>query len=193
MRFCQSFMTELSKHIGADTDVPAGDIGVGGREIGYLYGQYKRLRNEYTGVLTGKGLNWGGSLARTEATGYGAVYFAEQMLNARGENFNGKTAVVSGAGNVAIYAIEKLQSLGAKAVTCSDSSGFVYDPDGIDVDLLKEIKEVKRERIVKYAEARPNATSHLLVVKRQFGQLKLTWHSHVQLKMNWTKQMQKHL
>ena len=132
MRFCQSFMTELSKHIGADTDVPAGDIGVGGREIGYLYGQYKRLRNEYTGVLTGKGLNWGGSLARTEATGYGAVYFAEQMLNARGENFNGKTAVVSGAGNVAIYAIEKLQSLGAKAVTCSDSSGFVYDPDGID-------------------------------------------------------------
>ena len=151
-------MTELSKHIGADTDVPAGDIGVGGREIGYLYGQYKRLRNEYTGVLTGKGLNWGGSLARTEATGYGAVYFAEQMLNARGENFNGKTAVVSGAGNVAIYAIEKLQSLGAKAVTCSDSSGFVYDPDGIDVDLLKEIKEVKRERIVKYAEARPNAT-----------------------------------
>ena len=158
MRFCQSFMTELSKHIGADTDVPAGDIGVGGREIGYLYGQYKRLRNEYTGVLTGKGLNWGGSLARTEATGYGAVYFAEQMLNARGENFNGKTAVVSGAGNVAIYAIEKLQSLGAKAVTCSDSSGFVYDPDGIDVDLLKEIKEVKRERIVKYAEARPNAT-----------------------------------
>lgn len=149
MRFCQSFMTELSKHIGADTDVPAGDIGVGGREIGYLYGQYKRIRNEYTGVLTGKGLNWGGSLARTEATGYGAVYFAEQMLNARGENFNGKTAVVSGAGNVAIYAIEKLQSLGAKAVTCSDSSGFVYDPDGIDVDLLKEIKEVKRERIVK--------------------------------------------
>ena len=149
MRFCQSFMTELSKHIGADTDEPAGDIGVGGREIGYLYGQYKRIRNEYTGVLTGKGLNWGGSLARTEATGYGAVYFAEQMLNARGEYFNGKTAVVSGAGNVAIYAIDKLQSLGDKAVTCSDSSGFVYDPDGIDVDLLKEIKEVKRERIVK--------------------------------------------
>ena len=111
MRFCQSFMTELSKHIGADTDVPAGDIGVGGREIGYLYGQYKRLRNEYTGVLTGKGLNWGGSLARTEATGYGAVYFAEQMLNARGENFNGKTAVVSGAGNVAIYAIENCKAL----------------------------------------------------------------------------------
>ena len=158
MRFVQAFMLELWRHIGPETDVPAGDIGVGGREIGYLYGQYKRIRNEYTGVLTGKGLNWGGSLARTEATGYGAVYFAEQMLNARGENFNGKTAVVSGAGNVAIYAIEKLQSLGAKAVTCSDSSGFVYDPDGIDVDLLKEIKEVKRERIVKYAEARPNAT-----------------------------------
>ena len=158
MRFCQSFMTELYKYIGADVDVPAGDIGVGGREIGFLYGQYKRITGKYEGVLTGKGLTYGGSLARTEATGYGAVYFAEQMLNARGENFNGKTAVVSGAGNVAIYAIEKLQSLGAKAVTCSDSSGFVYDPDGIDVDLLKEIKEVKRERIVKYAEARPNAT-----------------------------------
>lgn len=157
MRFCQSFMTELSKHIGADTDVPAGDIGVGGREIGYLYGQYKRLRNEYTGVLTGKGLTWGGSLARTEATGYGAVYFAEQMLKARGENFEGKIALVSGAGNVAIYAVEKLHALGAKAVTVSDSSGYVYDPDGIDVELLKEIKEVKRERIVKYAEARPNA------------------------------------
>ncbi|MFC3932561.1 NADP-specific glutamate dehydrogenase [Streptococcus dentapri] len=157
MRFCQSFMTELSKHIGADTDVPAGDIGVGGREIGYLYGQYKRLRNEYTGVLTGKGLNWGGSLTRTEATGYGAVYFAEQMLKARGEDFKGKVAVVSGAGNVAIYAVEKLHALGAKAVTVSDSSGYVYDPDGIDLELLKDIKEVKRERIVKYAEARPNA------------------------------------
>ncbi|MGT2948015.1 NADP-specific glutamate dehydrogenase [Streptococcus devriesei] len=157
MRFCQSFMTELSKHIGADTDVPAGDIGVGGREIGYLYGQYKRLRNEYTGVLTGKGLTWGGSLARTEATGYGAVYFAEQMLKARGEDFAGKTALVSGAGNVAIYACEKLEALGAKAVTVSDSSGYVYDPDGIDVALLKKIKEVKRQRIVKYAEARPNA------------------------------------
>ena len=158
MRFCQSFMTELSKHIGADTDVPAGDIGVGGREIGYLYGQYKRLRNEYTGVLTGKGLTYGGSLARTEATGYGCVYFAEQMLNARGETFNGKTAVVSGSGNVAIYAIEKLHSLGAKVVACSDSSGYVYDPDGIDLALLKQLKEVERARIVKYAEARPNAT-----------------------------------
>lgn len=158
MRFCQSFMTELSKHIGADTDVPAGDIGVGGREIGYLYGQYKRLRNEYTGVLTGKGLTYGGSLARTEATGYGCVYFAEQMLNARGETFNDKTAVVSGSGNVAIYAIEKLHSLGAKVVACSDSSGYVYDPDGIDLALLKQLKEVERARIVKYAEARPNAT-----------------------------------
>ena len=146
MRFCQSFMTELSKHIGADTDVPAGDIGVGGREIGYLYGQYKRLRNEYTGVLTGKGLTWGGSLAR-----------AEQMLKARGQDFAGKTAIVSGSGNVAIYATEKLQTLGAKVVAVSDSSGYVYDPDGIDVALLKELKEVQRARIIKYADARPNA------------------------------------
>lgn len=158
MRFCQSFMTELSKHIGADTDVPAGDIGVGGREIGYLYGQYKRLRNEYTGVLTGKGLTYGGSLARTEATGYGAVYFAEQMLKARGEDFAGKVAIVSGSGNVAIYATEKLQSLGAKVVAVSDSSGYVYDPEGIDVALLKQLKEVERARIVKYADARPSAT-----------------------------------
>ncbi|EMB65463.1 glutamate dehydrogenase [Streptococcus mutans SA38] len=158
MRFCQSFMTELSKHIGADIDVPAGDIGVGGREIGYLYGQYKRLRNEYTGVLTGKGLTWGGSLARTEATGYGAVYFAEQMLKARGQDFAGKTAIVSGSGNVAIYATEKLQTLGAKVVAVSDSSGYVYDPDGIDVALLKELKEVQRARIIKYADARPNAS-----------------------------------
>lgn len=158
MRFCQSFMTELSKYIGADTDVPAGDIGVGGREIGYLYGQYKRLRNEYTGVLTGKGLTYGGSLARTEATGYGAVYFAEQMLKARGEDFAGKVAIVSGSGNVAIYATEKLQSLGAKVVAVSDSSGYVYDPEGIDVALLKQLKEVERARIVKYADARPSAT-----------------------------------
>lgn len=158
MRFCQSFMTELSKYIGADTDVPAGDIGVGGREIGYLYGQYKRLCNEYTGVLTGKGLTYGGSLARTEATGYGAVYFAEQMLKARGEDFAGKVAIVSGSGNVAIYATEKLQSLGAKVVAVSDSSGYVYDPEGIDVALLKQLKEVERARIVKYADARPSAT-----------------------------------
>ncbi|VUW96676.1 NAD(P)-specific glutamate dehydrogenase [Streptococcus pasteurianus] len=158
MRFCQSFMTELSKNIGADTDVPAGDITLGGREIGYLYGQYKRLRNEYTGVLTGKGLTYGGSLARTEATGYGAVYFAEQMLKARGEDFSGKVALVSGSGNVAIYATEKLQSLGAKVVAVSDSSGYVYDPEGIDVPLLKQLKEVERARIVKYADARPSAT-----------------------------------
>ena len=158
MAFCQSFMTELCKYIGADTDVPAGDIGVGGREIGFLYGQYKRNTGLYEGVLTGKGLSYGGSLVRTEATGYGLVYYAQEMLKDLGTDFNGKTVAISGAGNVAIYAIEKLQSLGAKAVTCSDSSGFVYDPDGIDVDLLKEIKEVKRERIVKYAEARPNAT-----------------------------------
>ena len=158
MRFCQSFMTELQKHIGPSLDVPAGDIGVGGREIGYLYGQYKRLRNEYTGVLTGKGLTYGGSLARTEATGYGAVYFAEQMLKARGEDFAGKVALVSGSGNVAIYATEKLQSLGAKVVAVSDSSGYVYDPEGIDVPLLKQLKEVERARIVKYADARPSAT-----------------------------------
>ena len=158
MAFCQSFMTELFRHIGADTDVPAGDIGTGAREIGFMFGQYKRLKDVYEGVLTGKGLTWGGSLARTQATGYGLVYYAQEMLKDLGTDFNGKTVAISGAGNVAIYAIEKLQSLGAKAVTCSDSSGFVYDPDGIDVDLLKEIKEVKRERIVKYAEARPNAT-----------------------------------
>ena len=157
MRFCQSFMTELSKHIGADTDVPAGDIGVGGREIGYLYGQYKRLRNEYTGVLTGKGLTYGGSLTRTEATGYGVVYFAEQMLKSKGEDFNGKTAIVSGSGNVAIYAIQKLHSLGAKVVACSDSSGYIYDEEGINVDTLKQLKEVERARIVQYLEHHPNA------------------------------------
>lgn len=157
MRFCQSFMTELSKHIGADTDVPAGDIGVGGREIGFLYGQYKRLRNEYTGVLTGKGLTYGGSLTRTEATGYGAVYFAEQMLKARGEDFAGKTAIVSGSGNVAIYAIEKLEQLGAKAIACSDSSGYIIDEDGINVATLKQLKEVERARIVQYLEYHPNA------------------------------------
>ena len=160
MAFCQSFMTELYKYVGADVDVPAGDIGTGAREVGYLFGQYKRLKSTYEGVLTGKGLTFGGSLARTEATGYGAVYFAEQMLNARGGNFNGKTAVVSGAGNVAIYAIEKLQSLGAKAVTCSDSSGFVYDPEGIDVELLKDVKEVKRQRLTEYAARRESAQYH---------------------------------
>lgn len=160
MAFCQSFMTELSKHIGADTDVPAGDIGVGGREIGYLFGQYKRLRNLYEGVLTGKGLTFGGSLARTEATGYGLLYFANAMLKANGETLEGKTAIVSGAGNVAIYAIEKAIQLGAKPVTCSDSTGWIYDPEGIDVELLKEIKEVRRERLTAYAEARPSAEYH---------------------------------
>ncbi len=161
MRFCQAFMTELSKHIGADTDVPAGDIGVGGREIGFMYGQYKRLRNEFTGVLTGKGLSYGGSLARTQATGYGACYFTQEMLKSvKNDSFEGKTVAVSGAGNVAIYAIEKAQQLGAKPVTCSDSTGWIYDPEGIDVELLKEVKEVKRARLTEYATARPSAEYH---------------------------------
>ncbi|MCR4845138.1 MAG: NADP-specific glutamate dehydrogenase [Eubacterium sp.] len=161
MRFCQSFMTELAKHIGADTDVPAGDIGVGGREIGFMYGQYKRLRNEFTGVLTGKGLTYGGSLARTEATGYGVCYFTQEMLkSAKNTSFEGKTVAVSGAGNVAIYAIQKAYQLGAKPVTCSDSTGWIYDPEGIDVDLLKEVKEVKRARLSEYAAARPSAEYH---------------------------------
>ena len=161
MRFCQAFMTELSKHIGADTDVPAGDIGVGGREIGFMYGQYKRLRNEFTGVLTGKGLTYGGSLARTEATGYGVCYYTEEALRClRNTDFNGKTVAVSGAGNVAIYAIQKAYQLGGKPVTCSDSTGWIYDPEGIDVDLLKEVKEVKRARLTEYAAARPSAEYH---------------------------------
>ncbi len=158
MRFCQSFMTELSKHIGADTDVPAGDIGVGGREIGFLYGQYKRLRNEFVGVLTGKGLTYGGSLARTEATGYGLCYFTEEMLQAKGKSFKGQTVVISGSGNVAIYATEKATQLGAKVVALSDSSGYIYDANGIDLDAVKEIKEVKRGRISEYTQAHPNAT-----------------------------------
>ena len=160
MAFCQSFMTELCKYIGADTDVPAGDIGVGGREVGYMYGQYKRIRGLSEGVLTGKGLSFGGSLARTEATGYGVLYFANAMLKANGDTLEGKTAIVSGAGNVAIYAIEKAYQLGAKPVTCSDSTGWIYDPEGIDVELLKEIKEVKRESLTAYAEARPSAEDH---------------------------------
>ena len=158
MRFCQSFMTELSKHIGADTDVPAGDIGVGGREIGFLYGQYKRLRNEFVGVLTGKGLTYGGSLARTEATGYGLCYFTEEMLQAKGKSFQGQTVVISGSGNVAIYATEKATQLGAKVVALSDSSGYIYDANGIDLDAVKEIKEVKRGRISEYTKTHPNAT-----------------------------------
>ncbi len=160
MRFCQSFMTELYRHIGADTDVPAGDIGVGGREIGYLYGQYKRIRNIYEGVLTGKGLTYGGSLARTEATGYGLLYCTNAMLKANNIDIKGKTIAVSGAGNVAIYAIQKAQQLGAKPVTCSDSTGWIYDPEGIDVALLKEVKEVKRARLTEYAAKRPSAEYH---------------------------------
>ena len=158
MRFCQSFMTELSRHIGPDTDVPAGDIGVGGREIGYLFGQYKRLRNSYdAGVLTGKGLAWGGSLVRTEATGYGTVLFAQSMLATKGESLEGKKVLVSGAGNVAIYAIEKAQQLGATPITFSDSSGYVVDEAGVDLELLKQVKEVERGRVADYVERRPGA------------------------------------
>ena len=160
MRFCQSFMTELYRHIGPSVDVPAGDIGVGGREIGYLFGQYKRIKGLYEGVLTGKGLTYGGSLARTEATGYGLVYFTEEMLKCHDDDIAGKTIVVSGAGNVAIYAIEKCHQLGAKVVTCSDSTGWVYDPEGIDLDALKEIKEVKRARLTEYKNYRPNSEYH---------------------------------
>ena len=160
MAFCQSFMTELCKHIGADTDVPAGDIGVGGREIGYMYGQYKRIRNVSEGVLTGKGLTYGGSLARTEATGYGLVYLVEELLKCKGDTIEGKTVAVSGAGNVAIYAIQKAQQLGAKVVTCSDSTGWVYDPEGIDVAALKEIKEVQLARLTEYKKYRPQSEYH---------------------------------
>ena len=155
MRFCQSFMTELCRHIGPDTDVPAGDIGVGGREIGFMFGQYKRIRNEFTGILTGKALNWGGSLIRPEATGYGCVYFAEEMLKTRKDSFEGKICTVSGSGNVAQYTVEKLNALGAKAVTLSDSSGTIYDPDGVDAEKLAfvmELKNVKRGRIKEYAD-----------------------------------------
>ena len=160
MRFCQSFMTELTKHIGADCDVPAGDIGTGGREIGFMFGQYKRLRNEFTGVLTGKGLTYGGSLARTEATGYGLCYFTNEMLQANGMSFEGKTVVISGSGNVAIYATEKAQTYGAKVVALSDSNGYIYDADGIKLDIVKEIKEVKRGRIKEYVDAVPTAEYH---------------------------------
>ncbi len=160
MRFCQSFMTELYRHIGELTDVPAGDIGVGHREIGYMFGQYKRITNRYeSGVITGKGVTWGGSLVRTEATGYGTVFFAEQMLRARGESLDGKRCVVSGSGNVAIYAIEKLHQLGAVVVACSDSGGFVHEPDGVDLDHLKEVKLVERGRLADYAEQRGAAFS----------------------------------
>lgn len=160
MAFCQSFMTELCKYIGADTDVPAGDIGVSGREIGYMFGQYKRIRGVYEGVLTGKGLTYGGSLARTEATGYGLLYLTKELLKLNGIDLEGKTCSVSGSGNVATYAIQKAHQLGAKVVTCSDSNGWVYDPDGIDVAALKEIKEVKRARLTEYKKYRPNSEYH---------------------------------
>ncbi len=157
MRFCQAFMTELSKHIGADTDVPAGDIGVGGREIGYLFGQYKKLRNEFTGVLTGKGLNWGGSLARTEATGFGLCYYTDEMLKANGKSFEGKKVIVSGSGNVAIYANQKATELGAKVIAMCDSNGYIVDENGIDYKIIQEIKEVKRDRIKTYLDYVPTA------------------------------------
>ena len=160
MAFCQSFMTELCKHIGADTDVPAGDIGTGAREIGYMFGQYKRIRNVYEGVLTGKGLSYGGSLARTQATGYGLLYFTEELLKLNGIELAGKTVAISGSGNVATYAAEKATELGAKVVTVSDSTGWVYDPEGIDIAALKEIKEVKRARLTEYKNYRPNAEYH---------------------------------
>lgn len=160
MAFCQSFMTELGKYIGADTDVPAGDIGTGAREIGYMFGQYKKIKSIYEGVLTGKGLTYGGSLVRTEATGYGLLYLTEEMLKCNGKDMKGKTVVVSGSGNVAIYATQKAHEMGAKVVTVSDSTGWIYDPDGIDVEALKEIKEVKRQRLSEYKNYRPNAQYH---------------------------------
>ena len=161
MRFCQSFMTELHRYIGADEDVPAGDIGVGAREIGYMFGQYRRIRGAYKGgILTGKGLSYGGSLARTEATGYGLLYLTEELLKCNGKSIEGKIIAVSGAGNVATYAIQKAWELGAKPVTCSDSTGWIYDPDGIDVATLKEVKEVRRARLTEYAALRPNAVYH---------------------------------
>ena len=160
MRFCQSFMTELFKYIGPDTDVPAGDIGVGAREIGYLFGQYKRLRNEFTGVLTGKGLSYGGSLARTEATGYGLCYFTDCMLKDAGRSFEGATVVISGSGNVATYACEKAAALGAKVVAMSDSGGYIYDRDGIDLACVKQLKEVERRRISAYVDTHPGAEYH---------------------------------
>ncbi len=160
MAFCQSFMTELYRHVGADTDVPAGDIGVGGREIGYLFGQYKRIRGSFEGVLTGKGLSYGGSLVRTEATGYGLLYFTDAMLKKNGSSLEGRTVVISGSGNVAIYAAQKAQQLGAKVVTLSDSTGWIYDRDGIDVAAVKEIKEVKRERLTAYRAYRPDSEYH---------------------------------
>ena len=176
MRFCQSFMTELYRHLGEYTDVPAGDIGVGTREIGFLFGQYKRITNRYeSGVLTGKGLQWGGALVRTEATGYGAVLFAQEMLRARGEGLDGRTCIVSGSGNVAIYAIEKVHQLGGTVVACSDSSGIVHDPGGIDLDLLKQVKEVERGRVRDYAERR--SVRHVHRARATSGRSRATWRS----------------
>ena len=160
MRFCQSFMTELFRHIGADTDVPAGDIGTGAREVGFMFGQYKRIKNVWEGVLTGKGLSYGGSLARTEATGYGLIYFVQEYLNCHDDSFEGKTVAVSGSGNVAIYATQKAQQLGAKVVTMSDSTGWIHDPAGIDLDLVKQIKEVERGRISEYAARKEGVEYH---------------------------------
>ncbi len=169
MAFCQSFMTELCKYIGADVDVPAGDIGTGAREIGFMFGQYKRIRGMFEGVLTGKGLTYGGSLARTEATGYGLLYLTEELMKCHGESMQGKTVVISGAGNVAIYATQKAQQMGAKVVTCSDSTGWIYDPEGIDVELLKEVKEVKRARLTEYAAARKSAEYHEVSAAERSG------------------------
>jgi len=157
MRFCQSFMSELFRHIGPDTDVPAGDIGVGGREVGFMYGQYKKITNAFEGVLTGKGLGWGGSLVRTEATGYGLVYIVEEYLNKKGDSFKGKKVVISGSGNVAIFAAEKAEALGATVISMTDSNGFIHDKDGIKLDTIKDIKLVNRERLTKYAEAHKSA------------------------------------
>ena len=185
MAFCQAFMSELFRHIGANTDVPAGDIGVGGREIGFMFGQYKKLRNEFVGVLTGKGATWGGSLIRPEATGYGDVYFAQNMLNAKGDSFEGKTVVVSGSGNVAQYATEKATELGAKVVTMSDSSGYIYDADGIDAEKLAyvmEIKNIRRGRIHEYVEKYPNAKFPLK--EKDLGEQNVMWLYLVQLKMS---------
>lgn len=190
MRFCQSFMTELCKHVGADTDVPAGDIGTGAREIGYMFGQYKRIRNVWEGVLTGKGLSYGGSLARTEATGYGLIYFVQEYLKGKGDSFEGKTVAVSGSGNVAIYATEKAQQLGAKVVTLSDSTGWIYDANGIDLDLVKQIKEVERGRISEYAKRR-EALNIMRVVA--FGPLRLTLPFLAQPRMNCSLRMQRRL
>ena len=187
MAFCQSFMTELCKYIGADTDVPAGDIGTGAREIGYMFGQYKRIRGLYEGVLTGKGLSYGGSLARTEATGYGLLYFTEELLKINGKDIKGMTVAVSGAGNVAIYAIQKAQQLGAKVVTASDSTGWVYDPDGIDVAALKEIKEVKRARLT---GTRTTVLIQNIMKDAVYGLLRLTLLFHVLHRTNFTLKMQ---